>query len=153
MLLLIAACMLFGVVALAGCGDSSTPSAGAGAGPGADPAYDDYAPADDDALDDGQVLYEDAFSSSYAEACEWIFADSPDGYLYYAGDQYEQSDCELAEPSYPEWDGSDDPEAQGQAEGWVSACEETFSLVGDDLYYGDDEVVVSQDDCEFASPY
>lgn len=71
----------------------------------------------------------------------------------YSGDEYDESDCTSLEPAAGVWDEADDPTAQGQREGWDAACEAMFSEVGDDLYYGDDEVHVSQDDCLSANPY
>lgn len=151
LIVLVVALIALGCSLLAGCGDDQNGSAAPAATPvPVDEVEDSGYDADGEY---GQDLYDEAFTASYSEACTWIFQDSPDGYLYSSGDQYDESDCAYAEPTYPEWDGSDDPEVQGQSEGWDSACEETFYAVGDDLYWGDDEVAVSETDCQLANPY
>lgn len=105
-----------------------------------------------------QMEHDSGWSVGHSEACTAIFADSPDGFLYYADVRYEESDCAAADPGPNEWDFStsvdEQPEAEGLRDGWNTACEVMFTeVVGDDLYWGDDEVWVSQADCELASPY
>lgn len=114
---------------------------------------------DGGACDDvAQSEYENGWAEGYAEACQAIFFESPDGTLYDDGVGYDALDCELAEPgpdfwSYPDAP-FDEPEAVGAREAWNAACGQTFVyVVGSDLFWGDGEVVVTQTDCEMQNPY
>lgn len=105
-----------------------------------------------------QTEYENGWGTGYPEGSASIFFESPDGYLYSSGIQYESFDCESADPGPGEWDFattlSEEPEADGAHDGWEAACATTFeNVVGDDLYWGDDEVWVTQTDCEVANAY
>ena len=103
----------------------------------------------------GQSEYEEAWPTGYEEACEAVYAESPDGVLYLDGTGYEQSECEISDPGDGEWeaDSTGDPGTDGKRDAWTTACDEFFNTtVGGDLYWGDD-VEVTQSDCEYASPY
>ena len=103
----------------------------------------------------GQTEYEQAWPEGYAEACQTVFADSPDGYLYLDDTAYEQSECDGTDPGPGDWEPAAlaDPEADGLRDAWTSACEEFFAgyVVGE-LYWGD-ELTVTQDDCDLANAY
>jgi hypothetical protein len=123
-----------------------------------DSSLEDYL---DDDLDSiacnelAQTEYEDAWASAYPEACEAVFVDSPDGFLYLDDVAYEQSECDGTDPGPSEWEGDSfsEPEEDGSRDAWLVACDEFFNgYVGGDLFWGDD-IVVSSADCELASPY
>ena len=106
-------------------------------------------------FDLGQSEYEEGWPTGYAEACEAVFTESPDGVLYLDGTGYEESECENSDPGPGEWeaDSTGEPETDGTRDAWTTACDEFFNTtVGGDLYWGDD-VEVTQSDCEYASPY
>jgi hypothetical protein len=103
----------------------------------------------------GQEEFEEAWPTGYAEACEAVFFESPDGLLYLDGVGYEQFECENTDPGPGEWDAYayGEPEVDGAREGWITACDEFFNAyVGGELFWGDD-VVVSQSDCDLANAY
>ena len=103
----------------------------------------------------GQSEYEEAWPTGYAEACEAVFLESPDGVLYLDGTGYEETECEDTDSGAVDWeaDSSGDPEVDGKRDAWIAACDQFFNgLVGGDLYWGDD-VSVSQYNCEEASTY
>ncbi|MEZ5101973.1 MAG: hypothetical protein R3C15_19665 [Thermoleophilia bacterium] len=103
-----------------------------------------------------EAEYQEAWGPAYVEACDSVFADSPDGFLYSSGAEYQQIECEGTDPGSPGWDGDtfDEPAESAARDAWQTACEEFFvTYVGDDLYWGDDEVIVTQSDCENNSPY
>jgi hypothetical protein len=124
----------------------------------ADPALEDALDEDHDGIacnDLAQDEYASGWQEAYPEACGDVFFESPDGVLYADGIGYEQYDCESTDPGSGDWEGDaySEPEDDGLRDGWQAACEEFFAAyVGGDLFWGED-VVVSQTDCELASPY
>ena len=101
-----------------------------------------------------QQEYEDAFTTSTTDACEGVFNESPDGYLYWRRVRYSVEDCTSSAPTPDDWeaDAFGDPESDGQTNGWNQACDEFYSTVGNDAVFWGDTVVVSQSDCESAGP-
>lgn len=101
-----------------------------------------------------QEEYEDGFQQGAEDACSFVWQESPDGVLYYDDTGYEQSDCDGAAPLPDEWEASStgDPESEGAANGWSGACEDLFAYVGLDALFWGDTIVVSQSDCQSASP-
>jgi hypothetical protein len=123
----------------------------------ADPALEEALDDDYDGIacnDLAQDEYATGWATSYPEACEAVFFESPDGVLYLDGVGYEQFECEDTDPGPGEWEGDpySEPEDDGLREGWQTACEEFFAYVGGDLFWGDD-ISVTQADCELASSY
>lgn len=97
--------------------------------------------------------YEEGWETSYPEACESVFYESPDGVLYLDGVGYEQYECEDSNPGPELWEGGaySEPEGDGLRDGWETACDEFFNgYVGGDLFWGD-TVHVDRFDCELAS--
>ena len=103
----------------------------------------------------GQSDYEDAWPGGYAEACEAVFFESPDGVLYLDDIGYEQYECEGTDSGAGDWEGDaySEPETDGARDAWSAACDEFFNgYVGGDLFWGD-SVSVSQTDCDLANAY
>lgn len=175
--------LVLAFVALAGCSESDPNGQGPGVGYAApiedafpEASCDDYAywqdaqdaldyePELERVLDDdydgvacnelGQGEYESAWPEGFAEACEAVFFDSPDGVLYLDGTGYESFECEGTDPGPGDWEPVvPDPELDAKRDAWSSACEAFFNgYVGGDLFWGD-ELVVSIDDCEIANDY
>lgn len=85
-----------------------------------------------------------------------MFLQSPDGMLYSDGTGYTSSDCDLSGSSSDEWDSYEtyeEPFDLGESEGWAALCDAFFNYqVAGDLYWGDEEVILSSFDCEAAAP-
>ncbi len=106
----------------------------------------------------GQPEYETGWDTGYEESCSWIFDQSSTGNLYDdSGTEYSDLDCSNADPGASAWAAAPntEPEDTGSADGWISACEETFGTVTgySDLQLADESVYVTQGDCEAASSY